>query len=116
MHELPFAKSIFNTVVEKARQNEAERIVRVVIEVGALRDFVPEIVQKYWLYVTRGSMAEGSLLEMKEIPATVRCRDCGITFPVNMTNIKETRCPKCRCDMGTLVTGRELRILGIEIR
>jgi len=115
MHELPFAKSIFNAVVAKAQENGANCVVRVEIEVGALRDFVPEIVQKYWSYVTRGSMAEGSVLNMKEIKATIRCKECGRISAVDMHDLRNTHCRHCGCDVGTLVTGNELRIVGIEI-
>jgi len=116
MHELPFAKSIFNAVMKKAEENEATRVCKVVIEVGELRDFVPDIVDKYWMYVTRGSMAEDSHIEMHVIPATISCHRCQTIYPVNRAQLYLTRCPQCNCDTGTMVTGRKLRITGIEIR
>jgi len=115
LHELPFAKSIFKAVIAKAEENDAKAVTMVALEVGVLRDFVPQIVQKYWEYVTKGSIAEGSVIEMKEIAATAECRDCKNIYQIDVKNITATRCPQCGCDMGKLLTGRELKILGIEI-
>lgn len=115
MHELPFAKSIFHAVVTKAEANGATKVTRVVIEVGVLRDFVPEIVQKYWKYVTKGSMAEDSSIEMNEIPATVTCGDCQTVYEINVHDLVHTHCPQCGCQTGKMLTGRELRIVRIEI-
>ena len=46
MHELPFTKSIYNAVMKKASEVGAKRVVMVALEVGVLRDYIPEIVQK----------------------------------------------------------------------
>lgn len=115
MHELPFAKSIFKSVLAKAEANDAQKVNLVAIEVGVLRDFVPEIVQKYWKYVTKGSIAEDSLIEMREIPATVECRDCRNIYQIDVNDLIHTHCPKCNCQTGRMLTGRELKIIGIEI-
>lgn len=115
MHELPFAKSIFKTVLAKAQENNAKAVTLVALEVGALRDFVPEIVQKYWVYVTKNSLAEGSCIKMREIPATARCAACQCVYEVDTHHIMEAVCPQCGHDKGYMLTGRELRIVGIEI-
>jgi len=115
MHELPFTKSIFRTVSAKAAGAGAEGVSRVVLEVGVLRDYIPEIVQKYWDYVAKGTIAEGAEIEINTIPATVRCRDCGHVYGLDVRNMQESHCPECGCVKGELETGRELRIIGIEI-
>jgi len=115
MHELPFAKSIFKSVITNAEAHDAEAVTRVVLEVGVLRDFVPEIVQKYWTYVTKGSIAEHSVIEMTEIPATVECGECKEVYEVDVQDFTNTRCPKCNCQTGKMLSGRELKIVGIEI-
>lgn len=115
MHELPFAKSIFKSVISKAEANQAKAVTLTVIEVGVLRDFVPEIVQKYWNYVTKGSIAEGSVIEMREIPATVECKECQTVYEIDVQHLIASHCPKCGCQSGKMLTGRELRIIGIEI-
>jgi len=116
MHELPLTKSIFKTVVAKAESVDAASITKVVLEIGILRDFIPEIVQKYWDYISSGSLAEGSKIIINELPASARCSQCGSIYRIKKSNLSESQCPNCSNPYGTLVSGDELRIAGIEIK
>ena len=115
MHELPFAKSIYKSVMEVAEANSATHIHRVVLEVGVLRDFVPELVQRYWNYISKGSIAEGSEIVMNTIDASAVCDHCGTTYPIDTHNFHDAHCPSCGHNRGRLLTGRELKIINIEI-
>lgn len=115
MHELPITKSIFKTVIAKAESVEAQHVSLVALQIGVLRDYIPEIMQKYWDYIAKGSIAEDAKIEIEEIPVTVQCSDCQTIYDVDMSNIEKTRCPNCGCQQGNVVTGREMRIVGIEI-
>lgn len=116
MHELPLAKSIFSTVIKKAEECGATAVVRVCIEAGELREYVEMILQKYWDYISRGSIAEGAKIELISIPATARCTQCGTVYGIEVDELADAKCPACGYDRGELLTGRELRIKGMEIR
>jgi len=115
MHELPITKSIFKTVVSRAEEAGAKSVRRVVLEIGILRDFIPEIIQKYWDYISKGSIAEGSKIEIREIEASAKCGKCGGVYRIGKNSISDAHCPECGYRFGELVSGSELRILGIEI-
>lgn len=115
MHELPLVKSIYKSVISFAEKNDVKKITRVVLEIGVARDFIPEIVQKYWDYVSVDSLSKGSIIEIVSIPATASCGKCGTVYPIDTTNLINSRCPKCKYDRGTLITGNELKIKGIEV-
>lgn len=115
MHELPLVKSIYNSVVKHAETNNAKKVTKVVLEIGVLRDFVPEIIQKYWDYISKGSITEGSLIIVDEIPASAECGKCHTLYPIDMNDVINSKCPICGYDSGTLITGKELKIRGIEI-
>jgi len=115
MHELPLAKSIYRSVMKKAEECGATSVVRVVIEAGELREYVELILQRYWDYVSRGSLAEGARIELITLPATVRCGACGRVYGITVEDLENSRCPDCGFDRGELLTGRELRIKGMEI-
>ncbi len=115
MHELPLVKSIYKTVISFAEKNNVPKITKVVLEIGVVRDFIPEIVQKYWNYVSKDSIGENSVVEIITIPATAKCGACGTVYPIDTTNLIESKCPKCKYDRGTLITGNELKIKGIEV-
>ena len=115
MHELPITRSIFRTVIRKAEECGVKSVVRVCIEAGELREYVEVILQKYWDYISKGSLAEGAKIELISIPATARCSECETVYDLNIEDLEGSRCPKCGYDRGELITGRELRIKGMEI-
>jgi len=115
MHELPITKSIFKTVVTKAEGAGATKVTRVVLEIGILREFIPEMVQKYWNYIAVGSIAEGATIEIQEVDAVARCGRCSNEYNITKEHIADARCPVCGYPRGELLAGDTLRILGIEI-
>jgi len=115
MHELPITKSIFKSVVTKAESIGAASVTKVVLEIGILRDFIPEFVQRYWDYITPGSIAEGSKLEIREIGASASCGQCKRVYRFTKEQISNVYCPHCGYPNGKLLSGSELKIVGIEI-
>ncbi len=115
MHELPIIKSIYKSVITKAEGAGAKKVKRVVIEVGILRDFIPELVQKYWDFISPGSIAEGSVIELRELDASAACGRCGKEYAITKENIGNPQCPVCGYRRGRLISGSELRLVGIEI-
>ncbi len=115
MHELPFTKGIFKSVMRKAESVNATGINRVVLEIGVLHDFIPEFVQRYWDFISRGTIAEGSRVEIRWKNATVMCGQCNTQFEVDKETMTDPKCPSCGYEFGTMLSGNELRIIGIEI-
>jgi len=115
MHELPITKSIFKSVIAKAESVNAKSVRSVLLEVGILRDYIPELVQKYWNFISSGSIAEGSVIEIRELDAVAACGKCGKEYKITRENISYAHCPLCGYDRGQLIAGSELRIVGIEI-
>ena len=115
MHELPITKSIFKCVNAKAIEAGAEKVTRVVLEVGELREFIEVFVQKYWDYVSAGTVCEGAKIELISLPAKARCEKCGCEYKIDTEDLVNSVCPECGCETGELIAGRELRIRGMEI-
>lgn len=115
MHELPITQDIYQVVMKHAAANGATVVSRVCLEVGELREFVEDVVQKYWDYLSRGSIAAHARIEIIPIPTTVKCKGCCQIYRVDLTDLNSSSCPHCGCEEGTLITGSELRIRGIEI-
>ena len=56
----------------------AARPVEVVnVQVGQLRQVVPETLSYCWTIVCEGGELDGSRLAIESIPVVVRCADCG---------------------------------------
>jgi hydrogenase nickel incorporation protein HypA/HybF len=89
MHELSLSGAIVNTVEKHA----AGRPVSVVsMRIGALRQVVPDTLDFYFGFVSKGTVCERARLEHELIPARLRCGACEreweIELPVFM-------CPDC---------------------
>jgi hydrogenase nickel incorporation protein HypA/HybF len=109
MHELAITTSIVELACEAAA---GRRIERVTIEVGALAGVLTDSIAFCFEEVTRGSLADGAVLDIHHIPASARCRGCGQIF--EMTALWSP----CAC--GSLdierLRGGELNIKSIEGR
>jgi hydrogenase nickel incorporation protein HypA/HybF len=110
VHELSLCQSIGRIVQTHA----ADRRVTVVhLQVGQLRQVVPDTLVYCWGIVNEGTVCEGSELDIDHVPARILCADCGAT-----TQLEQLRMVCGSCD-GTAVsvsTGEELLVTSIELQ
>ena len=110
MHELSLSGAIVNTVEKHA----AGRAVSVVsMRIGALRQVVPDTLEFYFGFVSKGTVCEGARLEQELIPAQLRCAACEreweIELPVFM-------CPACGpAGRVEVAAGDEFQVESIEV-
>ncbi len=110
MHELSLCHSIGKIVAKHA----VDRPVTVVhLQVGALRQVVPDTLVYCWSLVNEGTVCAGSTLDVEQVPAAVECRDCGAT-----TVLDELRmaCGTCSSTAVGVVAGEELLVTSIELQ
>ena len=115
MHELPIAKSILTNVLKYAEENNANKITGITLQVGELRDFVEDVLQMYWDYIGKGTLAEGSKIKINTVPTSVLCKNCNEVLNINIHMIDKAICPECGGNNFELFTGRDLIIEEIEI-
>ena len=109
MHELSIAASIVEIA---CRHAEGQRVTRVRVQVGHLRQVVPAALTFSFELVAQGTVAEGAPLEIEAIPAAGICRACGIqselrTFPLH--------CLSCGGFDLEIVAGEELIVDTLEL-
>jgi hydrogenase nickel incorporation protein HypA/HybF len=111
MHELSLSGAIVNTVVKHAA---GRRVSVVSMRVGALRQVVPDTLEFYFDFVSKGTVCEGARLEQELIPAVLRCAGCGreewtIDMPIFM-------CPGCGSGgQVEVASGEEFEVESIEV-
>jgi len=115
MHELPIVQSILKTVLQSAKRENARRILSVGLAIGDLHDLIPEWVEKYFVYASRGTIAEGASLHIERIPVILRCSACKEHFSVSVYRDDLVKCPVCGGYDAAIVMGQELDIINIEI-
>jgi hydrogenase nickel incorporation protein HypA/HybF len=110
MHELSLSGAIVNTVVKHA----AGRPVRVVsMRIGALRQVVPDTLEFYFEFVSKGTVCEGARLEQELIPARLRCASCEREWEIDLPIFM---CPDCGSGGSVEVaSGEEFEVESIEV-
>ncbi len=81
MHEVALCRQLAAAVsrATRARGVPAESVGTVYVEVGALRQVVSQAMEFAWTFVVRDTPLADARLEMRLLPAVIRCRACGAT-------------------------------------
>jgi len=115
MHELPIVKSIFDLCVKHATANNVKRIIAVNLKVGEVSDLQDEWIQRYFDFLSKGTIVEGAKLKIERVPLVVRCNKCAESFHVNIRDSKKVDCPKCQGTEFSYVSGREYTVDSMEV-
>ncbi|MEA2366487.1 MAG: hydrogenase nickel incorporation protein HypA/HybF [Thermoleophilaceae bacterium] len=110
MHELSLSGAIVNTVEKHA----AGRPVSVVnMRIGALRQVVPDTLEFYFEFVSKGTLCEGARLEQELIPARLGCASCGRDWEIELPIFM---CPSCGgAGRVEVRSGNEFEVESIEV-
>lgn len=117
MHELGLTKNILNTALNYARKTNSEKVVTIVLRLGALRDIKKEWITHYFKYISKGTIAEGAEILVFTDPVVCRCHDCDKNFEVDRDEFtgEDILCPFCSTHNYTLISGTKFQIEGIEV-
>lgn len=113
MHEYGITESLLKIVENKATETGVEKVLKIRLVVGPLTGFVPDSISFYYETLSKGTIAEGAVLEFEEAPIRLRCRECATEFT------PETRdwvCPSCGSTGADVTGGRELFIKDMEVQ
>jgi hydrogenase nickel incorporation protein HypA/HybF len=110
MHELSLSSAIVNTVEKHA----AGRPVSVVnMRIGALRQVVPDTLEFYFGFVSKGTVCEGARLEQELVPARLRCAACAREWEIELPVFMCPTCgPRGRVEVAS---GDEFEVESIEV-
>ena len=114
MHELSVTQSILEISLEYAQRNQAKQIVAIYLRVGEVTDFNDEWIQRYFDFVSKGTIAEGARLRLTRTPAKLQCRACSFIFPLDRSSWN-SQCPSCQSKDTELISGREFRVESLEV-
>jgi hydrogenase nickel incorporation protein HypA/HybF len=112
MHELTLATSLVAMADHHAATHGARRVSRINVRLGELCGIAHAL---YFCFepAARGTRCEGAKLHIAEVPLTAVCEVCGETKrPNSRFNL---RCPDCGRTIRTVLTGREMELVSIEL-
>jgi len=117
MHEMAITEDVVNIVLKYAKANDARQVVSVRLRVGEMRDIVDEWMQRFFDFLSRGTIAEGAKLEIQRTPIVFHC-ECGRFFATSLAEIiadQKVPCPSCKSENTRLYSGREFDIVSIGV-
>jgi hydrogenase nickel incorporation protein HypA/HybF len=93
MHEMTIATEILRCVLDVAGRNHATRVDEIQIEVGMLRQVVPEALELAFEAAAEGTPAAGARLRLVEVKVSAVCNGCGACYAPDIDS--SYVCPQC---------------------
>lgn len=122
MHEFSTMQSIIEVALKAAKENGAERILSLELEVGEMTLLNPEQLSFAFSILSKDTIAEGASLKIEIIPCIIKCKECGYSGergpPMGEDHFIPIipRCPKCGGSELSIESGRECSIKRIRVR
>ena len=109
MHELAICDAIATTASKHA---DGRPVSRVTVQIGYLRQVVPDALLFSWEVVSGSRDLEGAELVLQQVPAVVLCHDCGEETALDLPILS---CGACGGFEVKLVSGDELLVVSIDL-
>ena len=109
---MAIAQGILDIALNTARQNEAQKVFSIRIQVGQMTRVDPESLKFCFSTLSVGSPAAEAELDIVIVPLVARCIDCGQQFSVEQYCFV---CPKCQSSGVQILSGRELKVEHLEV-
>lgn len=110
MHEVALSRQLARIVLRHAKGRE---VLAVDLEVGHLRQVVPEALLFAWEAVRKSLLEGAAALNITEIPAVIACQECGTKTQIG--EILDFRCENCLSRDVKTISGEEFRVVSIEV-
>lgn len=112
MHELALAEGVVQLIEQHAEIGGFTKVKAVWLEVGQLSGVEPEALSFCFDAVARGTLAEGSRLEIVAVEGQGWCAGCN--RQVNITE-RYSACPNCGGYAVQVTGGTEMRVKELEV-
>lgn len=113
MHELAVCQGIIEVAVEAlTRRGALPRVTEIHVEIGRLTGIVPDSLRFHFEVLAPRTPLAGSRLEIETVPIRARCAECEARFEIDVLAFS---CPACGSGLVELTSGRELRVLSLDI-
>ena len=112
MHELAITQSMFDIVLKQAEQVHAKKVTKINLVIGEMTGVVSESVQFYLDFLTKNTIAEGAIVDIKMVPPQAQCCNSNRTFELKEF---DWTCPNCQGKIIDVTSGKELFVESIEV-
>jgi hydrogenase nickel incorporation protein HypA/HybF len=110
VHEVSLCRSLASAV---GRAAAGRRVTDVFVDVGALRQVVPDAMSFAWTFVVRGTALDGAGLHLNAVPAVLACDACGARTALGPE--LGFGCRACGSARTHLASGEEFTLTAIDV-
>ena len=110
MHEVSLCRSLAAAV---GRAAGTRHVTDVFVDVGALRQVVPEALSFAWTFVVRGTVLDSAELHLNPIAAVLACDACGTRTELGRE--LGFGCPECGSAHTHVASGEEFTLTAIDV-
>ena len=113
MHELSIALSIIDEIGDETEARGLNGVEVIHLKVGVFSGIDRDALLFAWGLACEGTPLEHSRLDIEIIPLVIHCAVCD----QNRTppSVYQLCCPACNTPSETIVTGRELEVVSLEV-
>jgi len=109
---MSLAEGVLQVIEDAARQQGFTRVRTIWLEIGQLAAVEVEALRFCFDAVTRGSLAEGSRLEIVATPGSAWCMQCSGSVALQAL---DDACPQCGSYQLQVTGGSEMRVKELEV-
>lgn len=113
MHEYSIVQALMEQVETLARENEADKVVKVVIKVGVMSGVEPHLLEIAFNTFKEKTVCNDAEFIMNIQPLTLLCEQCKV-----QSELEEIyyRCPQCESLNVKVVDGEEMFLMSLEMQ
>lgn len=112
MHEYSVCMALLAQVERIAREQQAHRVERIVLQLGPLSGVEAPLLERAWPLAAAGSIAADAELVIDTAPVRVQCTQCGAESEAQPNRLL---CASCGDYRTRLVSGDEMLLANLEL-
>lgn len=112
MHEYSIVQALLTQCEDIARDNEAEKITKIVTKIGKMSGVEPHLLEIAFNTFKEKTVCDGADFVMNVQPLVIECKACG-----EVTELGEIfyKCPKCESLDVKVIDGEEMYLMTLEM-
>jgi hydrogenase nickel insertion protein HypA len=112
MHEYSIVQALLEQCEHYAKENEAEKITKVVVKIGRLSGVEAHLLEIAFNTFKEKTVCDGAEFIMNLQPVVIRCRACDVETTLEALHY---RCPACESIDVAVTDGEEMLLMSLEM-
>ena len=112
MHETSLAQELLRQAEDLRREHQAERIVRLEVDVGEFSGVDVSALESAFELVAEEQKEEAPVLQARAVPLEARCESCGEHLRLHAFHFS---CSKCNSTSLTVLQGEDLILRAVIV-